>query len=305
MTKIEFAIFTKNVIKSYENLEVLKGVDLSVPTGSIFGLLGPNGSGKTTLLEIIEGIRRPDGGKVLICNFDPFEYPKEIKHLVGAQLQDTKLNSLNSVGEILQLFSSFYSKDTNWKRVAETVKLTDHIKKLYKDLSGGQKQLLAIGLALLGNPDVLILDEPTVGLDVNARDQIYQVIKNVKSAGKTILLTTHYLEEAEVLCDFVAILDKGEIIATGNPKSLCKSHLANDDNIIFSLSSFIAPDDISRSLNGLKIRYANGKYTTIASDIGAFSKDLSHYSTLTNNPILSINIIENKLEDVFKKLTEI
>lgn len=212
-------ISVENLVKEYQGVRVLDGVSLEVGAGVIFGLLGRNGAGKTSLMEILEGLRPATSGKVRVCGLDPWKNSVELKRVVGAQRQESVLNDLNTTGEIFRLFSSFYAKAEPWRDIMCRIGLDHKEKELYRNLSGGQRQLLAIGLALLGNPHLLFLDEPTVGLDVHARSEIHSIVRSLKSKGTTVVLSTHYLEEAEELCDTVAILNAGRLVTFANPEA--------------------------------------------------------------------------------------
>jgi ABC-2 type transport system ATP-binding protein len=298
------AIEINNLVKRYGPSLVLDNIDLTVPTGCIFGLLGPNGAGKTTLIEILEGIRRPDSGSVAVCNVDPVKFSREIKHLVGVQLQETHLNEMNTVSEVFELFASLYFNESNPIEIIKTVKLYGSENKLYRDLSGGKRQLVAIGLALLGQPDLIFLDEPTVGLDVHARIEIYEVIKNIRLSGKTVFLTTHYLEEAEDLCDLIAILDGGKLIACGTPRELIDDDLQDKSIINFELQSPISEASIHELFDVTNFGLQGNSCTVRVQDVQKFFQEIIKYSVEQNNPIVSIGTRKNKLQDVFIKLTK-
>ncbi|MFC9559044.1 ABC transporter ATP-binding protein [Agromyces sp. NPDC056965] len=216
MTIIE----VENLVKQYGDRAAVDGVSFTVEQGEIFGILGRNGAGKTTLVECIEGLRTPDSGKVRVCGLDPRRDEAELRQLLGAQLQESQLPGKLTVGEAMRLYSSFYRAPSGWRGLLETLNLTEKVGTQYRRLSGGQKQRLAIALALLGDPQVVVLDELTTGLDPQARRDTWGLIEDVRDRGVTIVLVTHFMEEAERLCDRIAVVDAGRIVANDSPSGL-------------------------------------------------------------------------------------
>jgi len=216
----EPAIYVQGLRKSYGSLEAVKGIDFEVAAGEVFGLLGPNGAGKTTTVEILEGLRPRSAGEVRVLDFDPERQKKQLKDRIGACLQATNLPDKITVGEALDFFGSLYSRKADADALLKRLQLEDKKDAGYATLSGGQKQRLALALALINDPQLLFLDEPTTGLDPQVRLEIRDLIEELRAEKRTILLTTHYIEEAERLCDRVAILDAGQIIALGTPREL-------------------------------------------------------------------------------------
>ena len=212
--------------KNYGDFPAVKGIDFEVQAGEVFGLLGPNGAGKTTTVEILEGLRARSGGRVSVLGFDPEVQPREVKDRVGVCLQSTRLQDKMKVREAMALFSSFYTSTLNSNQLLKRLQLWEKRESLYTQLSGGQKQRLALALALLNNPQVLFLDEPSAGLDPQARLEIHELVLDLRREQRTILVTTHYIEEAEKLCDRVAIIDEGRIIAMGTPREIQERTLA-------------------------------------------------------------------------------
>ncbi|HWF47600.1 MAG TPA: ABC transporter ATP-binding protein [Bryobacteraceae bacterium] len=214
------AIMVENLYKSYGDVRALRGIDLEVQTGEVFGLLGPNGAGKTTTVEILEGLRQRTSGKVSVLGFDPAIEVKRIKDRIGVCLQATNLPDKIKVHEALELFAAFYSEEVDRRKLLERLQLGEKRDAYYSSLSGGQKQRVALALSLLNNPALLFLDEPTTGLDPQVRHEIHGLIQELKQDRRTILITTHYIEEAERLCDRVAFVDAGKIIEMGTPREI-------------------------------------------------------------------------------------
>jgi ABC-2 type transport system ATP-binding protein len=213
-------IEVEDLHKSYGPLKAVDGVSFSVKTGEVFGILGPNGAGKTTTMEILEGMRPPDSGTALVNGIDVQKDPRGVKSVIGIQLQSSAFFDKLNLSEILEVFGSLYRRRIDPLPLLKQVELEDKAKSLFKNLSGGQKQRLSIATALVNDPLVLFLDEPTTGLDPQARRHMWDLIKQFQDEGRTILLTTHYMEEAEELCDRVAIMDHGRIIALDRPEVL-------------------------------------------------------------------------------------
>ncbi len=220
---IAVALIVRSLRKAYNDVVAVDGLDLEVRVGECFGLLGPNGAGKTTTIEICEGLTEPDSGDVIVLGRTWKNHHAELRQRLGIQLQDTQLADKLSVTETLALFRSFYHRGLSVDEAIGLVQLGEKRKARVGDLSGGQKQRLAIACALIGEPELLFLDEPTTGLDPQARRQLWGLITDLKTAGRTIMITTHYMDEAEVLCDRVAIMDHGRVIATGTPNELMAS----------------------------------------------------------------------------------
>jgi ABC-2 type transport system ATP-binding protein len=213
-------IYARGLRKSYGPLEAVKGIDFEVSAGEVFGLLGPNGAGKTTTVEILEGLRPRSSGNVTVLGFDPDRQKQALKDRIGVCLQATNLPDKIKVHEALELFGAFYTRQVNGDTLLKRLQLWEKRDAGYATLSGGQKQRLAIALALINDPQMLFLDEPTTGLDPQVRLEIRDLIEELRAEKRTILLTTHYIEEAERLCDRVAIIDNGVIIAIGSPREL-------------------------------------------------------------------------------------
>ncbi|MFJ2768100.1 ABC transporter ATP-binding protein [Streptomyces sp. NPDC087300] len=206
--------------KAYGGRTVVDGVSFTVEEGEIFGVLGPNGAGKTTTVECVEGLRTADSGLVRVAGLDPVADHERLTRILGAQLQESELQPKLTVRESLELYAAFYPDPADWRPLAERLRLTDKLDSRFGKLSGGQKQRLFIALALIGNPKVVVLDELTTGLDPRARRDTWELIEDVRDSGVTVLLVTHFMEEAQRLCDRIAVIDKGRIAALDSPAGL-------------------------------------------------------------------------------------
>ena len=226
-TFVDNPIEVEGLKKNYGTFPAVKGVDFGVQAGEVFGLLGPNGAGKTTTVEILEGLRSRSGGRVTVLGYDPEVETAQLKDRVGVCLQATNLQEKIKVREAMALFAAFYTRTVDSQQLLKRLQLWDKRESLYVHLSGGQKQRLALALALLNDPQVLFLDEPSAGLDPQARLEIHALVLDLRREQRTILLTTHYIEEAEKLCDRVAIIDEGCIIAMGTPREIQERTLAH------------------------------------------------------------------------------
>ena len=224
--ELEPIIKVDKLVKTYYGNNVVDGVSFEVKKGEIFGILGPNGAGKTTTLEMLEALRPIDGGTATIDGIDVAKKPKDIKNIIGIQLQSTAFYDKLTLREQLKMFGSLYGRTVDTEALLAKVQLTEKAKNYVEQLSGGQKQRFAIASTLVNNPKVLFLDEPTTGLDPQARRNLWDLIKEIRDEGITILLTTHYMDEAELLCDRLAIMDSGKIITIDTPHNLIQQLLA-------------------------------------------------------------------------------
>ena len=213
-------IAVEDLRKSYDKVEAVKGIDFQVTAGEVFGILGPNGAGKTTTVEILEGLRPRSGGEARVLGYDPERQKQQLKDRIGVCLQATNLPAKIRAQEALDLFGSFYSRSISSEKLLKRLQLWEKRNAYYETLSGGQKQRLALALSLVNDPQMLFLDEPTTGLDPQIRLEIHGLIEELKAETRTVVLTTHYIEEAERLCDRVAIMDEGRIVAMGSPREL-------------------------------------------------------------------------------------
>jgi ABC-2 type transport system ATP-binding protein len=242
-----YEIELKNIVKSFKDVQAVRGVSLTIPKGEFMALLGPNGAGKTTLVEMMEGLRKPDKGEILIQGMTWKKNEKELRRITGISLQETRFVEKLTVCETLRLFASFFRLgDERVDKVITLTQLDSKRKSMVGTLSGGQKQRLALAVALLNEPQILFLDEPTTGLDPHARLDLWNILKNLKEQGNTtLILTTHYMEEAESLCDKIIIIDEGKILREGRVDELLNEQFRNLDDLFIHLTGkHLSEDDV-------------------------------------------------------------
>ncbi|MCO5291311.1 MAG: ABC transporter ATP-binding protein [Chitinophagaceae bacterium] len=220
-------ISVRNLVKNYGNFEAVKGISFDVYENEIFGLLGPNGAGKSTTLEIIETLRSKTSGEILVAGYDLDKDPIVIKGLIGVQLQTSGYYPGLNLLQLIDLFAGLYNEEVDGMALLRSVNLEEKAKSQYKELSGGQKQRFSVATTLINKPKVIFLDEPTTGLDPQARRNLWELIKNINDQGATIIITTHYMDEAEYLCDRIAIIDSGKIVAMDTPDNLIDELVAS------------------------------------------------------------------------------
>jgi ABC-2 type transport system ATP-binding protein len=295
-------IQVENLKKNYGAVAALRSVSFEVAEGEVFGLLGPNGAGKTTTVEILEGMRTADAGTARVCGLDPHTADVEFKQEIGAVLQSTALPEKMRVDEALELFAGFYHRRRSTSDLLRRFGLEDKRRTFYAQLSGGQKQRLALALALVNEPRVVFLDEPTAGLDPQVRREIYAIIEELRQDRKTILLTTHYIEEAERLCDRVAIIDHGQLIALGSPREL-KARSAGTTRIQVRLASPTAEQQLATLEGVTDCRTMDGDYVLHSRRTPATLVALVKFLEANNNELQSLEIKTPSLEDVFIELT--
>jgi ABC-2 type transport system ATP-binding protein len=295
-------IQVEGLYKNYGAVAALRGVSFAVEEGEVFGLLGPNGAGKTTTVEILEGMRTPDRGFARVGGLDPEKSGAEFKERIGAVLQSTALPDKLRVKEAIDLFAQFYRRRANTDDLLRRFQLEEKRHAFYSQLSGGQKQRLALAMALVNDPEVVFLDEPTAGLDPQVRREIYLIIEELKRDKKTVLLTTHYIEEAERLCDRVAIVDAGRVIALGTPREL-KQASAGTTRIEVRLARPVMDGALARLDGVADCREFDGAYVLHSrrppQTIVALVKQLE----AENNELQSLEMFPPSLEDVFIELT--
>ncbi len=302
------AIRCSNLVKRYDGrppVEAVRGLDLEIAQGECFGLLGPNGAGKTTTIEILEGLLTATSGDVEVLGLSWAKADHEIRQRIGISLQETRLSEKLTVLETITLFRSFYRQGYPPADVLARVSLEEKASALVGKLSGGQKQRLAVATAIVGDPELLFLDEPTTGLDPQSRRQLWEIIREIRSAGRTVLLTTHYMDEAERLCDRVAIVDHGKVIALGTPHELILS-LGGEHMIEFSLENGAGQSLAREELTALPGVIAVGDEGAViglsVTEPHVALPALMDYLQRRQLPLKSLTTRHASLEDVFVKL---
>lgn len=299
------AVECRDLRKTYDGkVEAVRGLSLAIQAGECFGLLGPNGAGKTTTIEILEGLLEPTSGEVSILGRSWKSNPRELREYIGISLQETRLSEKLTVRETIELFASFYTQPRSTDEVLSALQLNEKSDALVGKLSGGQKQRLAVATALVGSPKILFLDEPTTGLDPQSRRQLWDIIRDFQRGGGTVLLTTHYMDEAERLCNRLAIVDHGKTIAEGSPAELIE-RLGGHHMVEFSLAGAAqGPAEIWKTLPGvdsvynddglvcLAVREPHHTIPALLEAVEKRSAQLEHLSTR-----------QASLEDVFVRLT--
>ncbi len=302
----EPVIDIKGLVKRYESLTAVHGLDLSVAQGEIFGILGPNGAGKTTTLEMIEGLRTPDEGTIRVAGYDAIAESETVRRLIGVQLQTTALFDYLSSAELIELFGGLYSLDvpaSHIDKLLGMVGLEEKRNARVNEMSGGQRQRLSIVLALVNDPVIAFLDEPTTGLDPAARRELWNTIRTIRDAGTTVVLTTHYMEEAEVLCDRVAVMDRGRLIACDTPDGLIRS-LGMAAKVRAHFTTGTLPTEELLALPGVTGNFSDGDelelQTTNVQQTLVTLLDLAARHNVTFSDLSST---QASLEDVFLSLT--
>jgi ABC-2 type transport system ATP-binding protein len=294
------AITVSHLKKTYGKVTAVEDVSFEVNEGEIFGLLGPNGAGKTTTVECITGLRHPDGGAISVLGLDPQVDRDALHPVVGVQLQSSTFPDKLKVSEILDMYQSFYQHPENPQELANALGLTEKLGSYYKTLSGGQKQRLSVALALIGEPKVAVLDEMTTGLDPQARLDAWELIERTRRRGTTIILVTHYMEEAERLCDQVALIDHGRIIALDTPQGLAEK-VTGGKQVRF-VPSIAFKDELLTALPEVKTVEYQGKHIKV---VGSGQLVNAVIQTLAKNGVEALDIQSEgaTLEDAFVKLT--
>lgn len=295
-------IAVRDLRKRYGDTRAVDGVSFEVRQGEVFGLLGPNGAGKTSTVEMIEGLRGRDGGEISVCGFDPATQADEVKQRLGVTLQATALPDKIQVREALALFASFYRQSIGVEELLALVALEEKAASRFDQLSGGQQQRLAVALALVNDPAVVLLDEPTTGLDPQARRELHGVIEGLKARGRTVILTTHYIEEAERLCDRVAIIDHGKIIALDTPQQLI-ARSSGQSRIEFRTASALALGQLRQLPFVESVAESGGAYILRSAAVARTLSELIKWLDAEGHELLDLHVTRPTLEDVFIELT--
>jgi len=296
------AIKVSNLHKFYGSVRAVDGIAFDVHEGEIFGMVGPNGAGKTTAIECIEGLRRPDGGDATVLGMDPQQQGYELKERIGVQLQEATLPDRIKVWEALDLFATFYRRSVDWRSLLEQLGLAEKRSAAFAKLSGGQKQRLFIALALLNDPDLVFLDELTTGLDPQARRAMWDLVRNIRERGKTVFLTTHFMEEAERLCDRVAIMDQGRIVALDTPENLIHS-LGVEDRVVFGVTNGRFDEEPLRAVPGVTRVEQDGERVVVYGRDERFVGRVVNGLEAAGIRFRNLRTEQPTLEDVFLALT--
>ena len=303
MNSVSSAISVQGLKKSYGDVHAVKGIDFEIQPGEVFGLLGPNGAGKTTTVEILEGLRPRTGGKVAVLGFDPDRQRQQLKDRIGVCLQATNLPEKIRVREAMQVFASFYTRNVDLNRLLERLQLQEKRDAFYGTLSGGQKQRLALALALVNDPQLIFLDEPTTGLDPQVRVEIHSLLEELKREHRTILMTTHYIEEAERLCDRVAIVDEGRIIALDTPARL-QQQSKNASSIVVTCATRFPESRPGWAEATQSALDSTGRTLTVNSRRPAATLvDLVKWIDQQGLELTDVSLKQPSLEDVFIEMT--
>ena len=297
------ALALRGLVKRFGNVTAVAGLDLTVSRGECFGLLGPNGAGKTTTIEICEGLTEADEGEVRVLGMTHRDQADQIRASIGISLQETQLTEKLTVEETVQLFRSFYPRRRSVNEVIAAVQLGEKRNARVGQLSGGQKQRLALACAIVGDPDLFFLDEPTTGLDPQSRRQLWDLITRFKAEGRTIVLTTHYMDEAEQLCDRVAIVDHGKIIALGTPRELIG--LVGSEHVVeFRLDHAVAdPANLGELPGVTRVKQVDDRYQLDVSHVHQTIPALLEYLATIKATLSDLVTHTATLEDVFVHLT--
>jgi ABC-2 type transport system ATP-binding protein len=303
MSAASAAISVQGLKKSYGEVHAVKGIDFEIQPGEVFGLLGPNGAGKTTTVEILEGLRPRSGGHVTVLGFDPERQRQQLKDRIGVCLQATNLPEKIRVREAMQVFASFYSRNVDLNRLLQRLQLEEKRDAFYSTLSGGQKQRLALALALINDPQLVFLDEPTTGLDPQVRVEIHNLLEELKREHRTILMTTHYIEEAERLCDRVAIVDEGRIIALDTPARLQQQSKNASSIVVTCATPFPETRPAWVEATQSELNSTGCTLTVHSRRPAATLVDLVKWIDQHGMELTDVSLKQPSLEDVFIELT--
>ncbi|MHC4278141.1 MAG: ABC transporter ATP-binding protein [Planctomycetota bacterium] len=299
---MDTAVEVNNLTKRYGNLVAVNALSFDIGKEEIFGLLGPNGAGKTTTVEMIEGLRKPDDGTIKVCGIDVLKGSDRVKEIIGVQLQSTTIYDKIKVREVIDLFGGYYQKSRPTDKILEDVSIADKQGSFVGTLSGGQKQRVALALALVNDPEVLFLDEPTTGLDPQARRNVWDIIEGLRGKGKTVILTTHYMEEAERLCDRVGIIDHGRIIVLDTTRDLiAKQNL--ESAIEFTTSKSVSKESLEKLPKVSKVTQDGDRCILHTKESSRVLAELTRLSEENGFNLENISVRKATLEDVFLALT--
>ncbi len=294
-------IEVKNLRKTYGSVVAVDEISFEVYEGEIFGMVGPNGAGKTTTVECVEGLRKPDKGQLKVFGLDPQNDGYSLRNRIGVQLQETALQDHLKVWEALDLFASFYSNPVDWQSLLEKMNLAEKRNTAFNKLSGGQKQRLFIALSLVNNPELVFFDELTTGLDPQARRNMWDLVRDIQKQGKTVVLTTHFMEEAERLCDRVAIVDQGRIVALDTPENLIRD-LGAENRVVFTLNGEFEAEKLNELPSVSRVEQ-NGDRCQVYGNDERLVVDIVNTLSKNGYPFRDLRTEQPTLEDVFLALT--
>ena len=298
----EIVIEVKDLVKAYGDVKAVNGISFSISKGEVFGILGPNGAGKSTTVEIIEGLRVADSGSATVLGMNISKDTRNVKERIGVQSQSPALFPDLKVREIINFFRSLYRKSVPILQIINLASLQESQDILFRNLSGGQQQRLSVALAFVNDPEIIVLDEPTTGLDPQARRAMWEVIETFRSSGKTVLLTTHYMEEAQRLCDRIAIMDYGKIIALSSPQQLIESNI-KESAIQFKMKEYPG-DQVLASLSYVSRVIKEGEDIVVyTNNIPSVISGLLALASQRSTELSELSVRQATLEDVFLKLT--
>jgi len=296
------AIEVNDLVKSFGSVQAVRGLNLQVRRGEVFGLLGPNGAGKTTSLEMLEGLVQPDSGAIHILGMDWRMHGAQIRQRIGVQFQSTQLDEKIKVREVLEMVSKYYAKTRPIPELLQLLQLEEKADAYQCKLSGGQRQRLALGLALVNDPELIFLDEPTTGLDPQARQSFWDLVRLLKQEGRTVLITTHYMDEAEALCDRIGIMDRGQILQLGTPREL----IASLNQPSFAELEFAGPAPDATSFcthSGLQVDVKNQYWVIVLTDSKRDLQQILASVESLDLPMQQLHVRRASLEDVFLQRT--
>ena len=298
----EIVVEVKDLVKAYGDVKAVRGISFNIAKGEVFGMLGPNGAGKSTTVEIIEGLRRADNGSATVLGINISKDTRTVKERIGVQSQSPALFPDLQVKEIINFFRSLYKKSVPTSQIIDLASLQESRDILFRNLSGGQQQRLSVALAFVNDPEIIVLDEPTTGLDPQARRAMWEVIETFRSSGKTVLLTTHYMEEAQRLCDRIAIMDYGKIIALASPQQLIESNI-KESAIQFKMKEYPGDQVVASLPDVSRIVKEGDNIVVYTNNIPSVISALLSLASQRSTELSELSVRQATLEDVFLKLT--